>query len=54
MEIDHTPLRVNKENTGVDVFREELELHGWPVVGLTENPFEDYDVIGAEVLVAAK
>ena len=38
----------------VDVFREELELHGWPVVGLTENPFEDYDVIGAEVLVAAK
>jgi len=38
----------------VDVFREELELHGWPVVGLTKMPFEDYDLRGAEVLVAAK
>ena len=38
----------------VDIFREELELHGWPVVGSTEDLFSGYDVSGAEVLVAAK
>ena len=38
----------------IDVFREELESHGWPVVGSTENLFEGYDVSGAEVLVAAR
>ncbi|MCH8945283.1 MAG: trypsin-like peptidase domain-containing protein [Proteobacteria bacterium] len=38
----------------VDVFREELEVNGWPVVGSTENLFEGYDVSGAEVLVAAR
>ncbi len=38
----------------VDVFREELESNGWPVVGSTENLFEGYDVSGAEVLVAAR
>ncbi len=38
----------------VDVFREELEANGWPVVGSTENLFEGYDVSGAEVLVAAR
>lgn len=38
----------------VDVFREELELSGWPVVGSTEDLFNGYDVSGAEVLVAAK
>ena len=38
----------------VDVFREELEANGWPVVGSTENLFDGYDVSGAEVLVAAR
>ena len=38
----------------VDVFQEELEANGWPVVGSTESLFEGYDVSGAEVLVAAK
>lgn len=38
----------------VDVFKEELEINGWPVVGSTENLFEGYDVSGAEVLIAAK
>lgn len=38
----------------VDVFREELERNGWPVVGSTEDLFEGYDVSGAEVLVAAR
>ena len=38
----------------VDVFREELEVNGWPVVGSTEDLFEGYDVSGAEVLVAAR
>ncbi|MDJ0750434.1 MAG: trypsin-like peptidase domain-containing protein [Woeseiaceae bacterium] len=38
----------------VDVFREELEANGWPVVGSTEDLFEGYDVSGAEVLVAAR
>lgn len=38
----------------VDVFREELESSGWPVVGSTEDLFKGYDVSGAEVLVAAK
>ena len=38
----------------IDVFREELETHGWPVVGSTENLFEGYDVSGAEVLIAAR
>lgn len=37
----------------VDVFREELETNGWPVVGSTEDLFSGYDVSGAEVLVAA-
>lgn len=38
----------------VDVFREELEANGWPVVGSTEDLFQGYDVSGAEVLVAAR
>jgi len=38
----------------VDVFREELQANGWPVVGSTEDLFEGYDVSGAEVLVAAR
>ncbi|MBR9890003.1 MAG: trypsin-like serine protease [Oceanospirillales bacterium] len=38
----------------VDVFREELESSGWPVVGSTEDLFNGYDVSGAEVLIAAK
>lgn len=38
----------------VDVFREELEANGWPVVGSTEDLFTGYDVSGAEVLVAAR
>ncbi|MDH3692715.1 MAG: serine protease [Gammaproteobacteria bacterium] len=38
----------------VDVFREELESNGWPVVGSTEDLFEGYDISGAEVLVAAR
>ena len=38
----------------VDVFREELEANGWPVIGSTEDLFEGYDISGAEVLVAAK
>ncbi len=38
----------------VDVFREELEVNGWPVVGSTEDLFQGYDVSGAEVLVAAR
>lgn len=38
----------------VDVFRDELETNGWPVVGSTDNLFEGYDVSGAEILVAAK
>ena len=38
----------------VDVFREELEANGWPVMGSTEDLFEGYDISGAEVLVAAK
>lgn len=38
----------------VDVFREELEVNGWPVVGSTEDLFEGYDISGAEVLVAAR
>ena len=37
-----------------DVFREELEMAGWPVVGSTDDLFNGYDVSGAEVLVAAK
>lgn len=38
----------------VDVFRDELEGSGWPVVGSTEDLFTGYDVSGAEVLVAAR
>jgi len=38
----------------VDVFREELEINGWPVVGSTDDLFQGYDVSGAEVLVAAR
>ena len=38
----------------VDVFREELEANGWPVVGSTDDLFSGYDISGAEVLVAAK
>lgn len=37
-----------------DIFREELEVNGWPVVGSTENLFEGYDISGAELLIAAK
>ena len=38
----------------VDVFREELEQNGWPVVGSTEDLFTGYDVSEAELLIAAK
>ena len=38
----------------VDVFREELEANGWPVIGSTEDLFQGYDISGAEVLVAAR
>lgn len=38
----------------VDVFKDELERNGWPVVGTTDDLFSGYDVSGAEVLVAAK
>ena len=38
----------------VDVFKDELEQNGWPVVGTTEDLFSGYDISGAEVLVAAK
>lgn len=38
----------------VDIFREELEANGWPVVGSTDDLFAGYDVSGAEVLVAAR
>lgn len=38
----------------VDVFREELEANGWPVVGSTDDLFSGYDISGAEVLVAAR
>lgn len=38
----------------VDVFKDELELNGWPVVGSTDDLFSGYDVSGAEILVAAK
>lgn len=38
----------------VDVFKEELERNGWPVVGTTDDLFSGYDISGAEVLVAAK
>lgn len=38
----------------VDVFRQELESAGWPVAGTTDNLFEDYNLTGADLLVAAK
>jgi len=38
----------------VDIFREELERNGWPVVGSTEDLFTGYDVSEAELLIAAK
>lgn len=38
----------------VDVFKDELEKNGWPVVGSTEDLFTGYDVSGAEILIAAK
>jgi S1-C subfamily serine protease len=38
----------------VDVFREELEANGWPVVGSTDDLFSGYDVSGAEILIAGK
>ena len=38
----------------VDVFREELEANGWPVVGSTDDLFAGYDVSGAEILIAGK
>ncbi len=38
----------------VDIFREELEQNGWPVVGSTEDLFTGYDVSEAELLIAAK
>lgn len=37
-----------------DVFRDELEIAGWPVVGSTDDLFSGYDISGAEILVAAK
>ena len=38
----------------VDIFKEELEQNGWPVVGSTEDLFTGYDVSEAELLIAAK
>ena len=38
----------------VDVFRDELERYGWPVVGSTDDLFSGYDISGAELLIAAK
>lgn len=38
----------------VDVFRDELEVNGWPVVGSTDDLFSGYDVTGAELLIAAR
>ena len=37
----------------VDIFREELESAGWPVVGTTDNMFES-DISEAELLIGAK
>ena len=37
-----------------EVFQEELEVNGWPVVGSTEDLFSGYDISGAEVLVAGR
>ena len=42
----------NEELT--DVFREELESNGWPVVGSTDDLFAGWDVSGAEILIGAK
>ena len=38
----------------VDVFRDELEINGWPVSGSTDDLFAGYDLSGAELLIAAK
>lgn len=38
----------------VDVFRDELEANGWPVVGSTDDLFSGYDMSGAEILIAGK
>ena len=38
----------------VDIFRDELESAGWPVVGSTDDLFSGYDYSGAEILIAAK
>lgn len=38
----------------VDVFRQELEVNGWPVAGSTDDLFAGYDLSGAELLIAAK
>ena len=36
-----------------NIFREELESHGWPVAGKTDDLFQGYDVSEADVLIAA-
>lgn len=36
-----------------NIFREELEAHGWPVAGRMDDLFEGYDLSQAEVLIAA-
>ena len=36
-----------------NIFREELETHGWPVAGRRDDLFEGYDLSEAEVLIAA-
>ena len=44
------------DNSGEDffnIFREELESHGWPVAGKTDDLFQGYDVSEADVLIAA-
>lgn len=38
----------------IDIFREELERNGWPVVGSTDDLFEGFDISGAELLIAGK
>lgn len=38
----------------IDIFVEELESAGWPVVGTTEDLFSGYDLSAAEILLAAQ
>lgn len=45
----------SSDNSGEDffnIFREELESHGWPVTGKMDDLFQGYDLSEAEVLIA--